>query len=73
VDAILLGTPKLLNEDCMHDIMAKGQAAELRIRAKETVTLGGLSVTNRTANSIMVKKTAKGLVVTDCCLEEQGM
>lgn len=57
----------------MHDIMAKGQAAELRVRAKETVTLGGLSVTNRTANSIMVKKTAKGLVVTDCCLEEQGM
>jgi len=53
--------------------MAKGRAAEVRVRAKETVKLDGLDVTNRTANSIMVKKTADGLVVTNCCLEEQGM
>jgi len=53
--------------------MAKAQAAGVRVRAKETVTLGGFDVTNRTANSIMVKKTTNGLVVTDCCLEEQGM
>ena len=53
--------------------MAKGRAAEVRVRAKETVKLGGLDVTNRTANSIMVNKTAVGLVVTNCCLEEQGM
>ncbi len=57
----------------MQDAMAKAQAAGVRVRAKETVTLGGFDVTNRTANSIMVKKTTNGLVVTDCCLEEQGM
>ena len=44
-----------------------------RVRAKETVQVGGIQVTNRTANSILVKKTVKGLVVTDCCLEEQGL
>src|SRR6266571_2210517 len=53
--------------------VAKGRAAEVRVRSKETVKLGGLDVTNRTANSIMVKKTAVGLVVTNCCLQEQGM
>ena len=53
--------------------MAKRAPGGTRVRAKETVRLGGIDVTNRTANSILVKKTAKGLVVTDCCLEEQGM
>lgn len=43
-----------------------------RVRAKETISVGDFEVTNQTANSIMVKKTSKGLVVTDCCLEEQG-
>src|SRR5881296_1462308 len=62
-----------LNDDRVHVAMAKGRAAEVRVRAKETVKLGGLDVTNRTANSITVKKTAVGLVVTNCCLEEQGM
>ena len=52
--------------------MAKTKPREIRIRAKETVELGGLAVTNRTANSILVKKVAKGFVVADCCLEEQG-
>jgi len=66
-------TPNFLNDDPMHAAMAKGRAAEVRVRAKETVKLGGLNVTNRTANSIMVKKTADWLVVTNCCLEEQGM
>jgi hypothetical protein len=53
--------------------MAKGGAREIRVRAKETIRLAGLEVTNETANSIRVKKTAKGFVVTDCCLEEQGL
>ena len=66
-------TPNFLNDDRTHVAMAKGRAAEVRVRAKETVKLGGLDVTNRTANSIMVKKTPNGIVVIDCCLEEQGM
>lgn len=53
--------------------MGKTPASGTRVRAKQTVRLGELQVTNQTANSILVKKTAKGLVVTDCCLEEQGM
>ncbi len=44
-----------------------------RVRPKETVTIGDVRVTNRTANSIEVAVTANGTVqVTDCCLEEQG-
>jgi hypothetical protein len=43
------------------------------VRPKETVTIGGLRVTNRTANSIKVSTAKDGtLLVTDCCLEEQG-
>ena len=53
--------------------MAKGKATDVRVKVKETIRLGDLEVTNRTANSITVRKTARGLVVTDCCLEEQGM
>ena len=45
---------------------------DVRVRPKETVELGEVRVTNRTANSILVKRTGKGLVVTDCCLEEQA-
>jgi hypothetical protein len=52
--------------------MAKKAAGGTRVRAKATVRLGEFEVTNQTANSILVKKTAKGVVVTDCCLEEQG-
>ena len=52
--------------------MAKA-AADVRVRAKGTVKVGDLQVTNRTTNSITVRKTSKGLVVTNCCLEEQGM
>jgi len=52
--------------------MAKA-APEVRVKAKETVKVGGLDVTNRTANSITVRKTSRGLVVTNCCLEEQGL
>jgi hypothetical protein len=44
----------------------------VRVRAKETVDLGGLTVTNHTGNSILVRKRAGGVEVTDCCLEEQG-
>lgn len=53
--------------------MSNRAARGTRVRAKETIRLGDLEVTNQTANSILVKKNAKGLVVTDCCLEEQGM
>jgi hypothetical protein len=53
--------------------MVKSTSQGTRVRAKETVELGGIRVTNRTANSILVKKTAKGVVVADCCLEEQGL
>lgn len=53
--------------------MATRKAAEVRVGTKETIRLGNLEVTNRTANSITVRKTAKGVVVTNCCLEEQGM
>ncbi len=44
----------------------------VRVRPEETVVVGGATVTNRTANSILVRSTARGLVVADCCLEEQG-
>jgi len=64
---------ELFNEDVISGSMAKGAAGGTRIPAKKTVRLEGLDVTNRTANSILVKKTAKRLVVADCCLEEQGM
>ncbi len=45
----------------------------VRVGAKNTVELDGVRVTNKTANSILVRRTAKGIEVTDCCLEEQGM
>src|SRR5881397_744205 len=35
----------------------EGPSGRSSVRAKETVKLGGLDVTNRTANSITVKKT----------------
>ena len=53
--------------------MVKASPREVRVPAKGTVDLGDLQVTNRTANSILVKKTSKGVVVADCCLEEQGL
>jgi len=44
-----------------------------RVRPKETVSVGGVRVTNKTANSIEVSAARDGtLLVTDCCLEEQG-
>ena len=53
--------------------MATGRASEVRVPAKKTVTIAGIDVTNRTANAITVRKTSKGLAVTNCCLEEQGL
>jgi hypothetical protein len=53
--------------------MPKRGALGTRVRPEETIRLQGLEVRNETANSIRVKKTAKGFVVTDCCLEEQGL
>ena len=52
--------------------MGKTSAEGTRVPARKTVRLGDLLVKNETANSILVQRTAKGLVVTDCCLEEQG-
>ena len=45
----------------------------IRVRAKKTIELDGVRVTNKTTNSILVRRTAKGIEVTDCCLEEQGI
>jgi len=53
--------------------MARKQRAEVRIRPKETVKFGELEVTNRTANSVTIRKTVKGVILTNCCLEEQGI
>jgi len=53
--------------------MAKKERAEVRIRAKETARFGEIEVTNRTSNSITVRETGKGVVVTNCCLEGQGI
>jgi len=63
----------LLKAFSMRESVGKPRTADVRVRPKEKVVLGDVEVTNGTANSIRVKKTAKGLVVTDCCLEEQGM
>ncbi len=53
--------------------MAAAKGPERRVRSKETVTIEGVRVTNKTANSITVRKISKGLEVTNCCLEEQHM
>lgn len=47
--------------------------ADVRVKAKKTVTVDGVRVRNDTANSITVRRTPKGIIVTNCCLEEQGM
>jgi hypothetical protein len=51
----------------------KKTAPEIRVRARETAKVGDFEITNRTANSITVRKTKRGVVVTNCCLEEQGL
>ncbi len=44
-----------------------------RVPSNGTVEVGGVSVTNRTANSILVKARPDGSIeIVDCCLEEQG-
>ncbi len=45
----------------------------VRVGARKTIEIEGVRVTNKTATSIRVRRTAKGIEVTDCCLEEQGM
>lgn len=47
--------------------------AGTRVRSKETKELGDVRVTNRTGNSILIRKTRGGVEVVACCLEEQGM
>jgi hypothetical protein len=49
-------------------------AEKARIKPKATVALGRSKVTNKTATSIEVEVAEDGtVVVTDCCLEEQGI
>jgi len=50
--------------------MAK--AVGLRVETEKAVELDGVRVTNKTSNSLLVRRTPKGIEVTDCCLEEQG-
>lgn len=52
--------------------MSSKSPREVRVRPKETVDVDGTRVTNRTANSILVRRSGRSLEVTDCCLEEQG-
>ncbi len=51
--------------------MAK--AAGLRVPPKKSAQLGDLQVTNKTMGTILVRRTSRGLEVTNCCLEEQGL
>ncbi len=48
------------------------RAVGIRVKTNKAVELDGVRVTNKTANSILVRRTSKGIEVTDCCLEEQG-
>ncbi len=50
--------------------MAK--TAGTRVKTDETAEFGGIKVTNRTGNSILVRKRPGGVEVTQCCLEETG-
>ncbi len=51
-----------------------GDAERTRIKPKATAAVGKAKVTNKTANSIEVEVAPDGtVVVTDCCLEEQGI
>ncbi len=50
--------------------MAK--AAAIRVRTNETADVGGVRVTNRTGNSILVRTRSGGIEVTQCCLEEMA-
>ena len=44
-----------------------------RVTSNTTVEIGNLKVTNKTANSILVRvQSANSIEVVDCCLEEQG-
>lgn len=62
---------RLLDPVDFREPMAK--AAEVRVRSKESAEIGKVRVTNRTGNSILVRKTGRGFAVTACCLEETGM
>jgi hypothetical protein len=46
----------------------------VQIKAKSTVTVGKATVTNNTADAIEVEVAPDGtVVVTNCCLKEQGI
>lgn len=45
----------------------------IRVRPSQTVSVGAARVTNKTATSIEVTVGPNGaVIVTNCCLEEQG-
>jgi len=48
--------------------MAK--TAEVRVRSKGSALIGDVRVTNKTGNSILVRKTGHGIELVACCLEE---
>jgi hypothetical protein len=50
------------------------EPSRTRIKPKATVAVGKARVTNNTATSIEVEVAPDGtVVVTNCCLEEQGV
>ncbi len=47
---------------------------DVRVAPGKTITVEGVSVENKTGNSIMVRydKERNTVLLVDCCLEEQG-
>src|SRR2546426_12805196 len=69
--SVACGRPALLSrKDIFVAFMAK--AGGLRVETEKAVELDGARVTNKTSNSLLVRRTPEGIEVTDCCLEEQG-
>ncbi len=46
----------------------------VRVSPGKAVSVGDISVENKTSNSIIVRydKARKAVLLVDCCLEEQG-
>ncbi len=47
---------------------------DVRVAPGKAAEIGGVSVENKTGNSIMVRydRERKTVLLVDCCLEEQG-
>ena len=54
-----------ITRDCMENV---------RVSPGKAVSVGDISVENKTSNSIIVRydKARKAVLLVDCCLEEQG-